>query len=121
MRVEYDAMLNAGFVLQLDCPDIPIAGHTKELEVSIVEAMGYNRYIALHLDALNNSISGLPTDRIRMRLCWGNYAGPHTADLPLEAPIGQVFSARCRRRVEPYRGLHALQRLERSGSPEARG
>jgi 5-methyltetrahydropteroyltriglutamate--homocysteine methyltransferase len=93
MRVEYEAIIEAGFVLQLDCPDIPMAGHTKSWKSSIVEEMGYDRYVALHLDALNNSIAGLPTERIRMHLCWGSYAGPHTADLPLEALIEQVFSA----------------------------
>ena len=56
--------------------------------------MGFERYIQMHLDALDQAIADLPADRVRMHLCWGNYAGPHTADVPIEQLIDMVFSAK---------------------------
>ena len=56
--------------------------------------MGFERYIQMHVDALDQSIADLPADRVRMHLCWGNYAGPHTADVPIERLMDMVLAAK---------------------------
>jgi 5-methyltetrahydropteroyltriglutamate--homocysteine methyltransferase len=59
-----------------------------------MEEMGFERYIQMHLDALDQSIADLPADRVRLHLCWGNYAGPHTADVPIERLFNMVMGAK---------------------------
>jgi len=94
MSEEYRAIVDAGFILQLDCPDLPMAAHTNFWAIKHMEEMGFKRYIQMHLDALDQSIADLPADRVRLHLCWGNYAGPHTADVPIERLIEMVFAAK---------------------------
>jgi 5-methyltetrahydropteroyltriglutamate--homocysteine methyltransferase len=94
MREEYRAIVDGGFLLQLDCPDIPMMPHTTGWMVELYERIGLRRYIEMHLEALDAAIDGLPADRIRLHLCWGNYAGPHTKDVPLEEVLEPVFGAR---------------------------
>ena len=91
MRTEYRAIIDAGFILQLDCPDIPMCNHTTCWITDRVESMGFERYIELHLDALNNAVVDLPPERIRLHICWGNYAGPHHKDVPLLRVLGPVL------------------------------
>ena len=93
MREEYRAIIDAGFLLQLDCPDIPMMPHTTAWMANLYEEMGLPRYVELQLAALEASIAGLPADRIRMHLCWGNYAGPHTMDVPLEEVLVPALAA----------------------------
>jgi 5-methyltetrahydropteroyltriglutamate--homocysteine methyltransferase len=93
MREEYRAIIDAGFLLQLDCPDIPMMPHTTGWMTKLYEQMGLRRYVELQLDALEASIADLPADRIRMHLCWGNYAGPHTMDVPLEDVLEPALRA----------------------------
>jgi 5-methyltetrahydropteroyltriglutamate--homocysteine methyltransferase len=94
MAEEYKAIVDAGFILQLDCPDLPMAAHTAFWAIKHMEEMGFQRYIQLHVDALDQAIADLPADRVRMHLCWGNYAGPHTADVPIERLMDMVLAAR---------------------------
>jgi 5-methyltetrahydropteroyltriglutamate--homocysteine methyltransferase len=93
MREEYTAIVEAGFLLQLDCPDIPMMPHTHAWMHSLYEEIGLRRYIELQLDALETSIAGLPAERIRMHLCWGNYAGPHTMDVPLQEVLEPALAS----------------------------
>jgi 5-methyltetrahydropteroyltriglutamate--homocysteine methyltransferase len=93
MREEYRAIVDAGFLLQLDCPDIPMMPHTTGWMSELYEQIGLRRYVDLQLAALEASIAGLPADRIRMHLCWGNYAGPHTKDVPLEDVLEPALGA----------------------------
>ncbi len=93
MREEYRAIVDAGFLLQLDCPDIPMMPHTTAWMADVYEQIGFPRYVELQLEALEASIAGLPADRIRMHLCWGNYAGPHTMDVPLEEVLEPALRA----------------------------
>lgn len=93
MREEYKAIVEAGFVLQLDCPDIPMMRHTRAWMSEYFEQIGLKRYVEIQLDALETSVAGLPKDRIRMHLCWGNYAGPHTMDVPLEDVLEPALAA----------------------------
>ena len=94
MSEEYKAIVDAGFLLQLDCPDLPMAAHTSFWAVKHMEEMGFERYIQMHLDALDQAIADLPADRVRMHLCWGNYAGPHTDDVPIERLFNMVMGAK---------------------------
>jgi 5-methyltetrahydropteroyltriglutamate--homocysteine methyltransferase len=93
MREEYRAIVDAGFILQLDCPDIPMVPHTTGWMDAFVEEVGFPRFVALQLDALNAAVGDLPADRVRMHLCWGNYAGPHTMDVPIEEVLEPSLNA----------------------------
>jgi 5-methyltetrahydropteroyltriglutamate--homocysteine methyltransferase len=92
MRHEYRAIIDAGVVLQLDAPDL---------------AMGWNRYsfanksiddfravAAMHVDAINHALDGIPADRVRLHLCWGNFEGPHIRDIPLAQILDIALKAR---------------------------
>ena len=86
MREEYQAIYQAGFLLQLDCPDLAIGmSGADEAHVPLLQ---------LHLQALNHAVRDIPPDRLRLHLCWGNYEGPHHRDVPLQKIIGEVLEAR---------------------------
>jgi len=86
MQDEYEAIANAGFVLQLDCPDLAMARHTSFQELGESEFL---RRAAFHVDVLNNALRNVPADRARIHICWGNYEGPHDHDIAFAkvAPI----------------------------------
>ena len=91
MRKEYELIVARGLVLQLDCPDLAME------RARFFQDEPLDRFldaVALHVDALNDAIAGLPADRIRLHLCWGNYDGPHTHDVPLEPLLPIVYRAR---------------------------
>ena len=92
MRHEYQAIVDAGFVLQLDAPDL---------------AMGWNRYVfadktlddfrsvaEMHVEAMNSALEGIPADRVRLHLCWGNSESPHVRDIPLARILDIALKAR---------------------------
>jgi 5-methyltetrahydropteroyltriglutamate--homocysteine methyltransferase len=91
MKPEYDAIVAAGFVLQLDCPDLAMARHTGFQELSESEFLARAEY---QVDALNHAVRDIPADRMRMHICWGNYEGPHDHDIPLEKILGLVVKAK---------------------------
>jgi 5-methyltetrahydropteroyltriglutamate--homocysteine methyltransferase len=80
MREEYRAIVDAGFILQLDDPGLPGAWDMLDPQPSVAE---YRRYAALRVDVLNHALAGLPSDRVRYHICWGSWHGPHTTDFPL--------------------------------------
>jgi 5-methyltetrahydropteroyltriglutamate--homocysteine methyltransferase len=86
MQDEYEAIVKAGFVLQLDCPDLAMAGHTSFQELGEAEFL---KRAAFHVDVLNNALRNVPADRARIHICWGNYEGPHDHDIAFAkvAPI----------------------------------
>ena len=86
MKEEYEAIYQAGFLLQLDCPDLAI-GMSGAGEANVPS-------LQLHLEALNYAVRDIPPDRLRLHLCWGNYEGPHHRDVPLQQVIGEVLQAR---------------------------
>ena len=94
MKVEYKAIVDGGLILQLDCPDIPMMPHTHGWVSPMVEEVGFPRYVELHLEALDAAVADLPSDRVRMHLCWGNYGGPHTMDVPVEEVLVPALQAR---------------------------
>jgi 5-methyltetrahydropteroyltriglutamate--homocysteine methyltransferase len=80
MRPEYEAIANAGFILQIDDPDLG-DGWQMFPEMS---AADYHKFAELRIDALNHALRNVPEDRIRFHICWGSHHGPHKHDLPLE-------------------------------------
>ncbi len=89
MKEEYDAIATAGFVLQLDCPDL-----TAGWDARTGDLAAHRRMVAERLEALDAATRDVPPDRLRMHLCWGNYEGPHHHDLPLAEIIDLVLGAR---------------------------
>ena len=86
MQDEYEAIVKAGFVLQLDCPDLAMARHTSFQELGETEFL---KRAAFHVDVLNHALRNIPADRSRIHICWGNYEGPHDHDIAFAkvAPI----------------------------------
>ena len=80
MREEYRAIVEAGFILQLDDPGLPGAWDMLDPRPSLEE---YRRYAMLRVEALNRALEGIPEDRVRYHICWGSWHGPHTTDIPL--------------------------------------
>jgi 5-methyltetrahydropteroyltriglutamate--homocysteine methyltransferase len=80
MRPEYQAIVDAGFVLQIDDPDLG-DGWQMFPDMSVAD---YHKYAELRIDALNHALRGIAEDRIRFHMCWGSHHGPHKYDLPLE-------------------------------------
>jgi len=80
LREEYEAIVQAGFVLQVDCPDLAMSRHTGFQALSEAEFL---RRAAFHMDVLNHALGRVPGDMVRIHICWGNYEGPHTHDIDL--------------------------------------
>src|ERR1700694_3274839 len=91
MRKEYELIVARGFVLQLDCPDLGMERARFFQDESLDRFLDA---VALHIDAINEAISGIPRDRVRLHLCWGNYDGPHPHDVPLEPLLPIIYRAK---------------------------
>ena len=91
MKTEYRAIVEAGFVLQIDAPDLGSARNNQYRDLSDEQ---FRKIAARNIDALNAATEGLPADRMRLHICWGNYEGPHSFDLPLLKIIDIAFKAR---------------------------
>ncbi|HEU0074334.1 MAG TPA: cobalamin-independent methionine synthase II family protein [Dehalococcoidia bacterium] len=91
MREEYRAIIDAGFVLQLDDPGLPDSWDMFNPEPPLGE---YKRYASVTIEALNHALEGLPEDRVRYHICWGSWHGPHTTDLPLKDIVDMLLSVR---------------------------
>ena len=93
LKDEYDAICRAGFLLQLDCPDLTMSGWRRRQQAGL-SAQEFIKRAELHVEALNHAVRDIPPDRMRLHLCWGNYEGPHHLDTPLKDIIGIAFKAR---------------------------
>jgi 5-methyltetrahydropteroyltriglutamate--homocysteine methyltransferase len=91
MKEEYDAIHRAGFVLQVDCPDLAMSRHLAFSELSNAEFL---KIAAGNVEALNHALRDIPADRLRLHLCWGNYEGPHHRDIPLREILPIVLRAK---------------------------
>ena len=80
LAVEYKAIVDAGFVLQLDDPGLPDTWDMLDPHPTLEQ---YRQYAMLRVEALNHALKGIPEDRVRYHICWGSWHGPHTTDLPL--------------------------------------
>jgi len=85
MRPEYKAIVDAGVLLQLDCPDLAMAG------ARFPDVPSFRTFMELNVAALNHALQGLPPDRLRVHLCWGNYEGPHNHDVNLKDIVDIVL------------------------------
>ena len=90
MAAEYRAIVDAGLVLQLDSPDLGLGRHMLFKGKSDSE---YQAQAELHVDALNQALYGIPRDRVRLHVCWGNYEGPHHHDAPMELVLPIALKA----------------------------
>lgn len=91
MRPEYEAIVGAGLVLQLDSPDLGLGRHMMYKDRSDEE---YLRLIGGHVEALNHALRNVPADRVRMHVCWGNYEGPHCCDVEMGVILPTLMQAK---------------------------
>jgi 5-methyltetrahydropteroyltriglutamate--homocysteine methyltransferase len=91
MRREYRAIVEAGFVLQLDCPDLAMLRHMVYPDLPLAE---YRKIIATNVDALNHAVRDLPPERMRMHVCWGSTVAPHHTDVEFRDIVDIVLSGR---------------------------
>lgn len=91
MRPEYEAIIEAGFYLQLDCPDLAMSRHTGYQDLN---EKGFIARIEQNVEALNAATANIAPEKLRMHICWGNYEGPHDHDIPLEKIINVILKAR---------------------------
>ena len=118
MRKEYELIVSRGFVLQLDCPDLAMERARFFQDESLD---GFLDAVALHVDAINDAVAAIPQDRVRLHLCWGNYDGPHTHDVPLEPLLPIVYRARVGALSLPLaspRHQHELRAFRRHPLPD---
>ena len=92
MKHEYQAIVDAGFTLQLDAPDLAM-GWNRPFFIDKTEE-DFRKMVAMHVEALNHATVGIPEDRMRMHVCWGNGASPHTRDIPLTRVVDLLLHAR---------------------------
>jgi 5-methyltetrahydropteroyltriglutamate--homocysteine methyltransferase len=90
MREEYKAIVEAGFILQIDDPDLADAWQMHP-QMSVAD---YRKYQEMRIDALNHGLRDLPIDRIRFHVCWGSYHGPHKYDIPLKDIADLILKVR---------------------------
>ena len=91
MRAEYEAIVNAGFILQLDSPDLGLGRHM------LFKDKPEEEYIAmanLHVEVLNDALRNVPAEKVRLHVCWGNYEGPHHCDAPMETVLPIAMKAK---------------------------
>ena len=91
MRIEYEQIANSGLLLQLDCPDLAMGRHTRFKQLSNAEFL---KHAQVQIEALNHALQNVPSDRVRMHVCWGNYEGPHIHDIPLTDVLPLLFKAK---------------------------
>jgi 5-methyltetrahydropteroyltriglutamate--homocysteine methyltransferase len=92
MKHEYDAIHQAGFLVQLDCPDL--AGGWNRPEFADRTVDDFRAFARLHVEALNHATRDIPPERLRMHVCWGNFEGPHVRDIPLGSIVDILLAAR---------------------------
>jgi 5-methyltetrahydropteroyltriglutamate--homocysteine methyltransferase len=81
LRPEYEAIANAGLVLQIDCPDVAMSRHTGFQDLNEADFL---KRAAFDIEALNQALANVPANQVRIHVCWGNYEGPHDHDIALE-------------------------------------
>ena len=99
LRVEYEAIVGHGFLLQLDCPDLALERHIGYQDRPLAEFLGFVERV---VTALNRALVNVPRERVRMHVCWGNYEGPHDLDVPLAEIFPVIRQARVGGFVFPF-------------------
>ena len=93
MREEYETIAGAGLDLQLDCPDLALSRHMLFDELSDAE---FVKVAESHVEALNHALAGVPEERVRVHICWGNYEGPHVCDIAMDTVFSTLMRTRSR-------------------------
>lgn len=91
LRHEYEAIANAGIILQIDCPDLAMGRHTQFRDLTLSQ---FRDRMMLNIEAINRATVNIPEDQLRMHMCWGNYPGPHHCDVPFKDIIDLAWRAR---------------------------
>jgi 5-methyltetrahydropteroyltriglutamate--homocysteine methyltransferase len=90
LKVEYETIVNAGFALQIDAPDLAMERHTSFADKPLNDFLAF---VDTVIAAINRAIAALPKDKIRLHVCWGNYEGPHTDDIALDEIVEHIYRA----------------------------
>ncbi|OGO51623.1 MAG: hypothetical protein A2148_10295 [Chloroflexi bacterium RBG_16_68_14] len=117
LRPEYQHIVWQGFILQVDCPDLAMERHTSYADRPLEDFLSFAE---TNVSALNHALEGLPRDRVRMHVCWGNYEGPHHLDVPLEHILPLLYRARVSAIMLPFanpRHAHEWRCFERYPLP----
>jgi 5-methyltetrahydropteroyltriglutamate--homocysteine methyltransferase len=88
LSYEYRTITDAGMSLQIDSPDMAMAAHCRSVGSSVGD---WHKHLPLAVDALNAALEGIPPEKVRLHICWGNYGGPHHKDVPLSEIIGEAL------------------------------
>ncbi|MBV9828185.1 MAG: hypothetical protein JO001_21335, partial [Alphaproteobacteria bacterium] len=99
LRIEYEAIIRHGFLLQLDCPDLALERHLSFNDRPLADFLGFVERV---IEAINQAIVNVPRDRVRLHVCWGNYEGPHDRDVPLEDILPILLKAKVGGFVFPF-------------------
>jgi 5-methyltetrahydropteroyltriglutamate--homocysteine methyltransferase len=91
LRLEYEAIVESGVLLQVDCPDLAMGRHTQFRDLDL---KGFRERMELNVEALNRALANVAPTQVRMHLCWGNYPGPHHLDVPMQDIIDIVWKAK---------------------------
>ena len=91
MKQEYDAIADAVFLVQLDCPDLAAGWEQQPAEVTLED---FRKQVSHRLELIEYATRDIPPERLRMHVCWGNYEGPHHRYLPLASIVDLVLRAR---------------------------
>ena len=89
MKAEYETIVASGLDLQLDCPDLALSRHMLFTDLSDAEFISVANS---HVEALNHALSGIPAEKVRVHICWGNYEGPHVCDIPMSKMFDTLMS-----------------------------
>jgi 5-methyltetrahydropteroyltriglutamate--homocysteine methyltransferase len=116
LRVEYEAIVGHGFLLQLDCPDLALERHITYQDRPLADFLGFVERV---VSAINRALAGVPRDRVRLHVCWGNYEGPHDMDVPLAEILPIIRQAHVGGFVFPFanpRHAHEYRCFEATGA-----
>jgi len=95
LAVEYRTIVDRGFVLQIDAPDLAMERHTSFADKPLADFL---RYVDTNVTALNRALADIPEEQVRLHVCWGNYEGPHDDDVPLDEILPRLYAAAGSRR-----------------------
>ena len=93
MKAEYETIVGAGLDLQLDCPDLALSRHMLFTGLSDDEFL---KIANMHVEALNHALQDVPSDKVRVHICWGNYEGPHCCDIGMDKVFSTLMSTKSR-------------------------
>lgn len=109
LRLEYEAIVDNGFVLQIDCPDLALERHVSYLNEPDAKFLGFVERVVC---AVNSALRNVPRERVRMHVCWGNYEGPHDCDVPLRTIWPVIRQAKVGGFVLPFANARHAHEME---------